>query len=348
MEVNRMNRWIIALGVLSMVGSGCSPVVLEPINGAPAAETPVVSGSSSGGGASGNVVLAIRGGDVNWQDNFDLPPSTGKIWTDPDTLVLFFSSDPQECANPVLAGRCTGATPFWQTIIAIPPELARNGPIDLHDPRISGYSVLTISDGSLTCGRGGGAGPLFAGTLTLTGAGSPSLSVTLEGVNTVGSVPLDGVYTPQVCGALPPVSPPTAAFAFHGADLPPAPAGGPTPDADSLVVFVGNMPDACTDPWFTINCTNSPRLMFTLPLALQAPGVIDLADPAIAAKFIVEAVTSGGACAPPGGPFLNGKIEILTSDAGGLTFKVSRSSSETTSKIAWLAFDGLYSASICP
>jgi hypothetical protein len=143
-------------------------------------------------------------------------------------------------------------------------------------------------------------------------------------------------------------APPTPAYAFHGGDLPAAPGGDPPPPADSLVVFLGTLPDACTDPWFTINCTAGARLTFTLPLALQTPGVIDLADPAISAKFIVQEASGGSACAPPAGPPPNGTIEILSNGAGGLTFKIYQSSWTSGPYIGWLAFDGLYSAAICP
>jgi hypothetical protein len=342
-----MNRWIIALGALSMVGSGCSPVVLEPLNGAQGPITPVVSGTTTGGGSSGSLVLAMRGGDVNWQDNFALAATKGPIWTDPETLVLFFSGDDQECANPVLAGRCTGAAPFWQAIIAIPPELDRDAPIDLHDPRINAYSVVTDMDGSLTCGGGGGFGPILSGTVVITGRGTPSPSLSLHGVKRIGG-DLDGEYTAQLCGSWPAAAPPTPAYAFHGGDLPPEPGGGPTPPVDSLVVFLGTLPDACTDPWFMVSCTAGARLTFTLPLALQTPGMIDLWDPAISAKYITQASTGGSACAPPAGPLPYGTLEILSSDAGGLTFKIFQSSWDTAPLSSWIGFDGLYSASICP
>lgn len=125
-------------------------------------------------------------------------------------------------------------------------------------------------------------------------------------------------------------------------------AAAKTPATDSLVVFLGSLPDACQEPWFTINCSTGPRLTFTLPLALQTPGVINLSDPAIAAADIVEASTGGASCAPPAGPLLNGTVEILSSDAGGLTFKVYQSSSDNLAPGWWLAFDGLCSASFCP
>jgi hypothetical protein len=346
-----MKSWILTLGAIAMVGSACNPVVLEPLKGTQAVEeTP-----------SGSTVLAIRGSDVDWQSIDPFPGPNGPSVTDPDTLVLFFSSDPQVCGDSTLAARCTGATPFWQMIIAIPPQLVRNGPIDLYDVHITTIFGATDMDGTLDCPQVGHLGPGLVGTLTLTGVGTAALSAQLEGVTllTRHFIP-DGVYIPRICGDLPPVQPPTPALAFHGADLPAAPGGGPTPAADSLVVFLGTLPDTCQDPWAAAECSSPwlSRLSFTLPLALQTPGLINLADPAIASTYTIDAAAEGGPCAPPAGPYPNGTIEILSSDAGGLTFKIYQSPSYDVAVYQsspgvppshnGLAFDGLYSASICP
>lgn len=342
-----MKSWILTVGAMAMAGSACNRVVLEPLKGtqAVAAETP-----------SGSTVLAIRGSDVDWQ-GLTFPGANGWTWTDPDTLVLFFSSDAQVCGEDALAPRCVGATPFWQMIIAIPPQLDRDGPIDLNDDHISTLFEATDMDGTLDCGGVGTYGPVLLGTLTLTGAGTAAVSAQLDGVTAVTRHIPDGVYTPQICGALPPVQPPTPALAFHGADLPAAPGGGPTPAADSLVVFLGTLPDTCQDPWAAAQCSSVwvTRLSFTLPLALQTPGLINLADPAIAATYTIPVSDQGGPCGPPTGPYPNGTIEILSSDAGGLTFKIYQSSREAgvyqsspDGASARFSFDGLYTASICP
>lgn len=341
-----MKNWILALGALSVVGSGCSPVVLEPLQGTQSPESPAVPATTSGGGAGGPTLLAMRGGDVIWNANSSFSPENTEPWSNPDSLVLFFSIDPQECSAPVLARRCTGAAPFWQLVIAIPPELDHPGSIDLQDYRINVYWAASLPDGTMACGNGEYLGPLFAGTLEIISDGSTSLSVKLsDGVNVNGTV-IDGDYTGQLCGALPPVSPPTPALAIRGVDLPAAPGGGATPDPDSLVVFLGTLPDTCQDPWAAADCTTASRLTFTLPLALQKPGLINLSDPAIAATYTVAASLGSSSCGQPSGPFANGTIEILSSDAGGLTFKVYQSFPGATSPS--LAFDGLYSASICP
>jgi hypothetical protein len=346
-----MKNWILALGALSLAGTACDPIVLEPLKGTQNAVAPVVSG---GGAASGSKLLAIRGGDVNWQNNNAFVPWKDETWSDPDTLVLFFSADLQQCGNPVLPDRCLGAGPFWQAIFAIPPALARPGLIDLQDPRITVASSTSFPDGTLQCGGGGFLGPGMSGTFELSGDGSTSLSVKVMDVQVFGNsvvngvdqgpIELDGDYLAEICGTLAPAAPPNPALAIRGVDLPAPPGGGASPDPDSLVVFLGTLPFTCQDPWASCTLTSATRLTFTLPLGLQKPGVISLSDPAIASTLTLVVAQT---CGEPTGPMASGTIEILTSDTGELTFKVHDSYTGFNSDPS-LALDGLYSAPICP
>jgi hypothetical protein len=344
-----MKNWILALGALSVV-SGCSPIVLEPLKGTQSAETPVVPGPTP---TDGHTILAIRGGDVLWNEKDDFGLAHDVFWSDPDSLVLFFSSDFQQCNDPVLARRCLGAAPFWQAIVAIPPELARPGLIDLQDPRIRGYTSLSAMDGTPACGGGGGLGPLSTGTLEILESGPAGLALKLSGgAPGFGNVMLDGEYTAQICGTLAAALPPTPALAIRGSDLPAgsggsSSGGGAPPDPDSLLVVLGTLPDTCSDPLAAADCTTASRLTFTLPPALQKPGIIDLSDPSIAATYTVAASSASSSCGPPSGPLVEGTVEILTSDASGLTFKVYRSFSSWSQSVPFY-FDGLYAASICP
>ncbi len=51
---------------------------------------------------------------------------------------------------------------------------------------------------------------------------------------------------------------------------------------------------------------------------------------------------------PPAGPLVKATIEILSSDAGGLTFKLYQSTDDITAPNRRRSFDGLCSASMCP
>jgi integral membrane protein len=64
----------------------------------------------------------------------------------------------------------------------------------------------------------------------------------------------------EACSAPPPVSPPLPAIAVHGANLP-APPGGPAPDPTALYLFAGTAAATCQDPWPTVQCTHTSRVV---------------------------------------------------------------------------------------
>ena len=196
-----MKSWILALGALAVVESGCSPVVLDPLEENEATPLgPILFGTPM----PANSVLAFRGGDVNWNDNCNLALMKGKFWSDPDSRVLFFSGDTQQCSDPVLAARC-GVMTFWQTILAIPPELDVPGVIDLQDPRVRMYNVMSNPEDSPTCGGGGMVGGVLSvehsSTLEIIDDGLISLTVKVRGVVSIQGNALDGDYHAHICGS---------------------------------------------------------------------------------------------------------------------------------------------------
>jgi hypothetical protein len=233
---------------------------------------------------------------------------------------------------------------FSQMILMIPPALDRPGLIDLTDTRIGAYESVWES----TCGGGSGNTPGFRGTLEIVSSEATTLSVKLQvGVHQAGWPLLDGDYTVLRCGAPPPVTPPSAAMAVLGSNLP-APPGGPAPDPTALYLFMGTAAETCQDPWSSNDCTQTSRVMLSLPAALQMPGIINLSDPAIAATYD-DSRDPPYACTAYdhiGGTMPNGTIEILSIDASGLSFKIYGSHIDNGS--GGFNADGLYAASICP
>ena len=363
-----MKSLMMVLGALALVAGGCSPILLEPVEGTEEPSPPSGPGSH---------VLAIRGGDVNWVNKFyqvpDIPPDPAPFWTDPDSLVLFFSNDIQECSDPMLAKRCTGPEPERQTMIAIPSKIIRPGLIDLQDPGIvhfatdsyhlgpRSYFSWNPGDKQPWCGHSqafGGGGP--DGTLEILSHDSTSVSLRLHGAKYGGSWLggdrftydiEDGDYTALLCSPFPPAAPPTPAFAIRGANLSgvtgTAPlGGGATPDPDTLFVLLGTPPQTCQDSLPSDYCVNDSHLTFRLPLALQKPGLLDLFDPAIAASYSVKEGLGPITCGPSW-PFERGTVEIVSIDASSLSFRVYGSFAHHPLGGSF-GLDGLYTAAICP
>jgi hypothetical protein len=302
----------------------------------------------------------MRASDVNW--NFEV--TSGALpegpWVNPDDVVFFFSDTAQVCETPLLPRRCPANVTFWQMVLAVPSELVRPGVISLADNRIKLWAQgntpgcaqnvanINAADEWIEIGATLELVPNGEGlTVKLSGGFAPFGTWTLDGVKgPAEGVVADGEYTATLCGTVPLDPPPSPAIALYGADSPPLPGNGATPEADALVVFVGTLPDSCEDPLAAVDCSWESRLRFTIPAALQTPGVLSLSDPKLAATVTARSKFGSNVCVSA--PTMNGTVEILSVDASGVTFKVFESHTFLGDVYPSYSFDGLYSAPICP
>ncbi|WP_437672122.1 hypothetical protein [Sorangium sp. So ce131] len=197
---------MMALGMLSMMNSGCELIVLDPFQGGwDDPESSGGSASASGGSASDSVdsssasgvaagslnVIAARAGDV--------PPSPTTVpglLSDPDALVLFFSDAAQQCADPVVSTTCDGES-VWQFILVLPPGLDMSGLVDLSTPGVYFQEYQRYPN----CGGGGGGGTSFWGTLEIVSSDATSLHVKVR--DTDRNPAIDGDHTVQLCSPWP-------------------------------------------------------------------------------------------------------------------------------------------------
>ncbi|AUX47487.1 hypothetical protein SOCE26_090080 [Sorangium cellulosum] len=188
-----MKRFLMALGLTAIVCTGCDEIVFElsPSGVHPSDPDPAPPSSEDDDPPTPSAV-AIRGGDV--------PPDFGfRMWEDPDSLVLIFDSDAQECPPTVIEATCDNA-PRWQFMLALPPEFDAPGPVDLRDPRVSFHESL--SEAVPDCAFGGGTGTgggYFRGTIEIVSSDETSLVVRAHDVGLEGQV--NGDFTVQRCSA---------------------------------------------------------------------------------------------------------------------------------------------------
>ncbi|WP_437781034.1 hypothetical protein [Sorangium sp. So ce1097] len=189
-----MKRMILALGVIAIASTGCDEIVFEPVvdwtspsdPGAP----PSPSEPEEDVEPPTPSAIAMRAGDL--PSDFDF-----HMWDDPDSLILVFNSDVQECPPTLIEATCDNA-PIWQLILTLPPELDTPGLIDLSDSRIRSRETLSFNDNG--CGFGGGWSFFgYRGTLEIISTDETSLFVKLRGVLMNDQV--NGDYTVQRCGA---------------------------------------------------------------------------------------------------------------------------------------------------
>jgi hypothetical protein len=124
-------------------------------------------------------------------------------------------------------------------------------------------------------------------------------------------------------------------------------AGGGEPQAaDDLVVFLGDITPACSDPFGVVNdCARSGwEVVLTLPATYQAVGSYSLSDPALQAFFAGSLAGSDGQCAGGGGSYFEGTMDVLAIDASHVEFRLTDTSGLFTGQGN---ADGTYSASRC-
>ncbi|WP_438026680.1 hypothetical protein [Sorangium sp. So ce233] len=189
-----MKPMILALGVIAIASTGCDEIVFEPVFDGTFPSNPVTPPSPSEPEEEDDdpptpSALAMRAGDAP-------PDSDYRMIEDPDTLLLFFNSDVQECPPTVIKATCENA-PIWQLILTIPSELAVPGLIDLAEQRI--FSNESLSEATPSCVLGSRGGIGFGGTLEIVSTDETSLFVKLRGAGMRGQA--SGDYTVQRCGA---------------------------------------------------------------------------------------------------------------------------------------------------
>jgi len=196
-----MKVWMTALGALMLVSAACKPLV---INGGGGGEGGSASNSSATGGAAVSTpsALAMRLADLP-ADSFDLLLETDPSQppTDPDTLVLVFTSTDMSCSAPLtppLQGEC-GPSLFWQLALFVPPALQGSGPIDLEAEHVYFYARELFPGNPDMCAGGTGAGPGEPGTLVIDSSDPSALTLTLSGGVTAMGETIDGTYVAASC-----------------------------------------------------------------------------------------------------------------------------------------------------
>jgi hypothetical protein len=343
-----MKRYLTAVGALALMNGGCHAVVLDPAQAAPPNPS----------------ALAFRLGDLPGGvvpgQPFEVPP------VDPDTLVLFFSSQVETCEKPMVSLVCAETT-NWQSIVVVPPELDRVGTFDLAAPGVKRSGITAISPMPSSRAESTGCAstmdvfpdetpqlPPDMGTLAIASTDATSLSVSLSGVGLRGalssfdySISIAGSYAAHRCSkqpALPAIAarasslPPGSSYASLVPPIPPTSA----PDPDGLVVFFGTAPESCSDPGSSIAGTAASRVVFPLPSAYQHVGD---AFNALELGFVERGSPTARDVFGHDSPIDVGQVQILSIDTSTVTFSVGLIFVDDGTIDE---FTGVYTASICP
>ena len=204
-----MRVWMAAPCALAMlVCSACGVMVADGVGGGGGGgSTSTVTTTTTG---TGMVVppnaVAFRNGDVPGGPIADLNDPESP---DADALVLFFSNLPLSCSDPAPTisdspPPCEASDTWWLGM-AIPPDLAGGGLVDLQNTRIMEEASEAFDNCS---GYGGRQTPGGTGTLDILGSGSSALSVKLTGGVKAMMEVVDGSYSATWCSKPPPAPTP--------------------------------------------------------------------------------------------------------------------------------------------
>lgn len=343
-----MDRRTSILIACALASFGCTDLVLGGTPGLSDGTSSGVTTSSSSGGPQPTTVVAMRGdqmgaSQIPWLSG----PPTGGI--DPNALVLFIGNAPQQCPSPALATDVCVDRDEQQTVFVIPPSLAEVGHVDLANAAIGNVSTFMFAtqSGAVGCNNGQMQGP-GRGDLRLGARDATSLELTLTGTPVEGASTLDGHFTATFCGPAPTPATPTPTMAFPGSALPAH--GAVHPDPTKLYVYLGDAKQTCHDPWMSIDCTRTSRVVVGIPETLQKKGILNLSDPALDARFEMSVDDGTMNCSRTSGAYatqgsMKGSIEIVSADATQLTLKVY--GSHVDAAIGPVDADGYYKATVC-
>ncbi|WP_437293393.1 hypothetical protein [Sorangium sp. So ce426] len=189
-----MKRWLMVLGAMAVMNSGCDEFIFNPIQngGWESPPGPVVPDDGD----------EEEDDDVDDDDVDDVDDGASGIHAiaqeTPEGLVLYFSNAVEQCAQPVIdlkVGVNCDKAGIWQFILTIPPELNKPGLIDLHAMQIFFSKSVIFSN----CGGGSGGGIGHWGTLEIVSSDETSLFVKVRGAGDQ-HWPVDGDHTVQRCG----------------------------------------------------------------------------------------------------------------------------------------------------
>lgn len=179
-------RCCVTAGVLATMLGGCNPIDLDPVE-------PEAQDTEQASGPGPNAIA------MSWaQAGFE--PADH----DPEALILFFSSEAQECADPLVVdhtgGQNGGQGAGWQIYIGVPSDRVQPGVIPLDTAHVHFIALHEWWPSGEVSGVLSNGFPETVGTLEIVSLDAASVSVKLA---LQGLVPSDGAisgdYTASLC-----------------------------------------------------------------------------------------------------------------------------------------------------
>lgn len=292
------------------------------------------SGGSQPSGAGGSVTIGSGGSVTTGSGGDPTPAPSGNARLADGGYMVTLSNHAAACGDTGVLPNC-GPVVWWSIQLALPTSaLVAGTTFGLKDIHPQFWEQLAGDAAKSDCGYGAGTYS-GAGSVEIVAASATELTLHVTGT---GAAPLpeggmDGTYVVPICSGPTPQNDGTAiAMRFDqtpgnnttnaaGNASCTGASGGPVTDPDTLVLFLSNLGQSCTDPDHNQQKCITPRYQVSIqvPVDQQTTGSFSLQGHAMLTHTTSE---NPGACG--GSDFYpDGTIDILTILPSSVTFTLA-------------------------
>lgn len=295
----------------------------------------VIGGGQGGSGGSGGSQPSGPsgpGGGGSGGSPVTMPAPSGNARPAEGGYIVTLADYPSACGDPGIQPNC-GLVPWWSVKFELATANLVPGSVHPFSSDLDGFfsEQLALDAGQTDCGFG--AGTFTGGTVEIVSVSAAELVLKVAGTSAspLSNVGLDGTYTVPICDA-PTTVDDGNAIAMKYIQTPGnngdttvscTGVGGPFVDPDTLMLFVSNLGQSCTDPYhYQEGCIDSRyQVAIQLPLNLQAVGIYPLGGMANVSLSVGQ--NSPGTCVGGGGSYWDGKINITAIDPTSVSFTLT-------------------------
>lgn len=325
-----------------------------------ACQTHVIGGGSGGSGGTQptGTVYSVTTGFGGSPGPTPTPAPSASAHPAEGGYVVTLANYPSGCGDNGIMPNCA-ANAWWNTKFQLrTTDVVVGTTLLLHD--LSGFSTEELPGNPALSDCGYGAGTYSGdGTVTVVAASPTELTLTVGGTAADKFIEggFDGTYTVPICATATPQNDGTAiamkygetpgsnnSSAAVGSGNGSCTGGGNFIDSETLMLFVSNLGQTCTDPYHASQgCIDSRyQLVLHIPVGQQTIGTFPLSG--MDSVTIANPQNNPGGCSGGGGTYWDGTISITAISAASVTFTLAGTADIGS---GFGSADGTYTAPRC-
>ena len=309
-------------------------------------QTAVIGGGQGGSGGSppsgvgGSVTTGVGGSLTTGSGVNPTPAASGNARPAEGGYLVTLANYAYACGDPGVTPSCS-ADVWWAVKFEVPTAGLVPGttlPLD----QAHGFFTEQLAGNAAQSDCGYGAGTYFgSGTVEIVAVSATELTLKVAGTGAAAAPEggFDGTYTVPICEGVTPQNNGTA-IAMNYDETPGnsgssagvgsgnavctgGGGGGTFIDPDTLMLFVSNLGQSCTDPYHTSQgCIESRyQIEIQIPVNQQATGIVQLQG--ITSLTLSGSLNGPASCFGGGGTYWDGTLAITAINATSVTFTLA-------------------------